>query len=1754
MKQHTERNAIAIVGLGAVLPDADDVGQFWNNLSAGRYSIGDVPADRWSTDLYYDADPSAPDKAYSKIGGFVRDLKWEPLKWRLPIPPKVAGAMDRAQKYGIIAVREAVAHYGKELDRARTAVIFGSAMGGDRHYQTSARIMFPEFAASLAGTDSFDALPADTRADLLREMAAKVAERFPQISEDTMPGELANIIAGRVAALFDFKGPNFTTDAACASAMAAMNAAVEGLVEGDFDSVLTGGVDANMSPTSYIKFCKIGALSATGTRPFDAGADGFVMGEGAAVFLLRRLEDAERDGDDIYAVIRGFGASSDGKGKGITAPNPAGQRLAVQRAWENAGVSPQSCTMMEAHGTSTRVGDVVETDTLATVFADFGLPLASVSLGSVKSNIGHLKAAAGAAGVLKSTLALHHKQLPPSLGFQTPNPKISWSASPFAVNTEHRPWDHTVDGIRRAGISSFGFGGTNFHAVLEEYIPGRIADQRRRQVAMRDAALTPPTAMTSAAATTPAAPVAAKTPPRGLVVLGAADDENLAKRLEQLAADAARGVIPEARAPARADVTAPVRLAIDYADADELTARCAAATKALAANQPAAWRALRGRGIFRGAGTPGKVAFLFPGQGSQYVNMLAGMAKSDPVVGRTIAEADGVMTPLLGRPLTDLLYADPDDSDAMKAADAAIRQTEVTQPAMLAVDVALHRLLDSYGIQPDMVMGHSLGEYGALVAAGVMDFDAALTAVSARGTEMARVSMDDNGAMVAVFGDLQQIKEVVEQTEGYLVVANVNSHKQVVVGGATEAVERVTAAFGKAGMRAIPLPVSHAFHTSIVAPASEPLKRVLATLGLHDPVLPVISNVSGQFHPMGDGVVDEIIDLLGQQIASPVQFVDGLETLYAEGARIFVEVGPKRALTGMVSDVLGDRDGVVALATNHPKTGEVASFNHALAGLYAAGIGGVSAPAVQTQLVSAPVAAPLPAAPAPVVALQTPAPGSPAGLEQLGRVLADAMARAGVAVGSPAAVDALPPNVITGAGLGLPGTERVFDDRNVARILAGESLIEAIPLKLRHSILAKRITRLVKGDGGPRFETLDSLDDVIKLAGRAGRFELDEEFGVPSERVVAFDRTTCLAMAAGIEAMRDAGLPLVMRYKTTSTGSQLPDRWMLPEALRDDTGVIFGSAFPGMDSLAEDAARYHEAQARQDRLDELLSLRDWLPAEVGAAVRRELDSRIDGVRAQIDAADYKFDRRYLFRILSMGHSQFAEYIGARGPNTQLNAACASGPQAVAMADDWIRTGRCKRVICITADDVTTDRLMGWIGAGFLASGAAATDAHVEDAALPFDRRRHGMLTGMGAAAMIVERSDVARSRGIRPICEILGTVTLNSAFHGTRLDIEHIGGVMEALVQKAEREHGLQRAQMAPETVFVSHETYTPARGGSAAAEINALRRVFGPGADQVVIANTKGFTGHAMAAAVEDVVGIKILETGIVPPVANYKEPDPELGRLNLSRGGTYPVRYVLRLAAGFGSQLSMSLLRWTPSPSGQRTAPHALGYQSRVEDGATWQRWLAAISGADAPELEVALRTLRIKDPRGARLGAPGRAAPRAQSKPSAPSTPKAALPPVTSAPAVAAKAAPVPQGAPQPIAAPPAPSAQAPAGGQSAVLERVMAIVAVQTGYPADMLEPDLDLEADLGIDTVKQAEMFAAVRGEYDLPRDENLNLRDFPTLEHVVGWVLSQRPELGTAPAASTAAPAASTAAPAVAPPATCPPKKWPRTWRPRWRR
>jgi acyl transferase domain-containing protein/acyl carrier protein len=1672
----TAHRAIAIVGVGAVLPDAPDVPTFWANVKNSRYSIRETPSDRWDASLYYDPDPKAPDKSYSKIGGWVREYPWDPAGWKLPLPPKVSDSLDRPQKWAIAATREALTDYGwpgRALDPERTAVILGSAMAGDRHYQTALRLFFPEYAEELKTAPSFAALPQELREAISLELHDGIGHRLPEVNEDTMPGELANIIAGRVANLFNFHGPNYVVDAACASAMAAIGAAIEGLEEEDYDAAITGGIDSNMGASTFIKFCKIGALSATGTRPYGDGADGFVMGEGAAVFILKRLADAERDGDRIYAVIRGVGGASDGRGKGITAPNPIGQKLAVERAWEHAGLSPSTVGLLEGHGTSTKVGDVTEVESLNAVFGNgTGRPAGSIPLGSVKSNIGHLKGAAGAAGILKTALALRDKVLPPSLGCERTNPNIDFSHTPFFVNTTLRPWEVPAGGVRRAGVSAFGFGGTNFHAVLEEHVPGRLESLERKRRGAQEAP-SPPAPLPSPAlspagrgetrrnqaearAVVPFSPLpgtgregdgrgaggegafgpsavraasSTRTPLRGALVLGGTSNAELAERLRAVQKEAAASRAPAPAPPQAADLNAPLRIAIDYGDAAELAQKAEKALAACDGNHDGMWRALRAQGIFRGTGPAPKAAFLYTGQGSQYLGMLAELRATEPVVAATFDEADRVMTPILGRPLTSYLEI-PTDPEALARAEEELRQTAITQPAVLAADIALTRLLASHGIAPDLVMGHSLGEYGALVAAGCLSFAEALEAVAARGREMTRVSMDDNGKMIAVFAPIDEIEQVLRSVDGYVVIANLNSTKQAVVGGASAAVEKAAALFQKAGREVRPLPVSHAFHTSIVAPASAPLRQVLERLDVRPPAIPVVANATGELYPMASmgSTVPAMIDLLSQQIAAPVQFVKGLETLYAQGARAFVEVGPKRALHGFVEDVLGNRADVTALFTNHPKAGDLVAFNQAVCGLYAAGLGnGYQEEEIRLTQTTEPEV------------------------------------------------------VVTGAALGLPGEHPVFDDGNVRRILHGEQAIDAIPLRLRRAMVDKNITRLVKSDegGGPRFEVIDSAADVIKLAARAGSLDLARDFGLPEDRLQAFDRTTQLAFGAGIDALRDAGIPLVLRYKTTTTGSRLPDRWGLPDAMRDDTGVIFGSAFPGYDSLVGKLEHFHRDHALRDKLAELESLREVL----ATAASPEIDRRIKELRAEIDRDPYVFDRRFLFQVLSMGHSQFAETIGARGPNTQINSACATTTQAFALAQDWIRAGRCRRVIVIAADDVTSDHLLGWFGAGFLASGAAATDELVEDAALPFDRRRHGLIMGMGAAAFVIESADAARERGLRPICEVLSTVTANSAFHGSRLDVHHIGGVMEKLIAQAETRWGIDRHEIAPQTVFLSHETYTPARGGSAQAEVDALRHVFGASADRIIVANTKGYTGHPMAVGIEDVVAIKSLETGLVPPVPNVKEMDPDLGTLNLSRGGAYPLRYALRLGAGFGSQISLSLLRWVPTPDGERRLPDDLGYAYRIADPGTWKAWLGAVTGNAAAELEVDHRTLRVVD-RGAQTAIVEKVA--APAKAPSPPNPLSLLPPT-----------------------PP------PGEGEKndEVKERVLALIAEKTGYPMEMLDPDLDLEADLGIDTVKQAEMFAAIRAEYDIPREENLKLRDFPTLAKTIQFVYDRRPDL-----------------------------------------
>ncbi len=1711
---------VAIVGIGAVMPDAHDLPLFWNNIKQGKYSVTEVPENRWSLDKYYDPDPKVPDKTYSKIGGWVKDDYWDPLKWGLPIPPRICDQMDNTQRWAISATRQALADFGfpeKDFDRDRTAVIFGVAMGGDQHLYSAARIFVPEYIGLLDKSPGFATLPADLRKKIIGEMTGQLGDIFPSISEDTMPGELSNIVAGRIAALYNFHGPNYVADAACASAMAGISAAIEGLVSHDYDMVVTGGIDANMSPTTFVKFCKIGALSATGTRPYAEGADGFIMGEGAAVFLLKRLADAERDGDKIYAVIRSVGGSSDGKGKGITAPNPAGQVFAVKRAWENSGVSPSTATMIEGHGTSTSVGDAVELKCLQDVFGQFNLPVGSIALGSIKSNIGHLKGAAGAAGIAKAVMSLHEKVLPPSINFHSPNSGFEFEKSPFAVNTHLRPWEMKNGIPRRCGVSAFGFGGTNFHVVLEEHIPGKILSEQKTQVFM---------------ASEPEAPHAAplKVPLRGAMVKGTSSKEALVAFLEESLTKAEGGWTPAIEPPLKADLKADHRIALDFENSTDLAGKIKRAINGLQSDNPKIWDALNAKGIFYSQGPVTKTAFLFTGQGSQYINMLKELKEIEPIVKKIFDEADEVMKPLLGKPLTEYIFFDRNDKEAVEAATKNLMQTEITQPAVLSVDYALFKMMEAYGIKPDYVMGHSLGEYGALVASGALEFASALKVVSARGAEMANVKVEDKGIMAAVFASPDQISEVISKIDGYVEIANVNSFGQCVIGGETESTLAAMKACKAAGYHVTQLPVSHAFHTRIVAPASIPFANALRNGKLKAPSIPVISNVTGEFYPTGADVVPEILDLLSRQIASPVQFVKGINKLYESGVRVFVECGPKRALHGFVKDITAEKEDVMNLFTNQQKGGDIASFNQALCGLYAAGLGygreeikvevpQQEVPAVQVQD-TMPVASK--SAPVPTFSSQqTSSPETPSSTpsgdrySQLGKLFVEFMDKANAVYSGTTGSRPVQDIWITGAAVGLPKVDGVFSDSNVEKLLNGEQLISNIPAEFQQAMLDRNITRLVKmGHGGPRFETISTINEVIKLAARKAGMDLAADFGYPSKRMSALDITTELAIGAGIDAMRDAGIPMVMHYKTTTTGSKLPDRWLLPAQMQNDTGIIFCSAFPGYNNYAKEMREYFENKALKEQLSVLNSLRTRIGAQNGAEkLHLEIDSQILRVQKELEKTPYSFNRRFLLRVLAMGHSQFAEYIGAKGPNTQINSACASTTLAVGMAKDWIEAGRCKRVIIIAADDITADETIGWFSSGFLAAGAAATDARVEDAALPFDKRRHGMIVGMGGAAIVVESGGSASERGIKPICEVLSTVAANSAFHATQLDVDHIKCIMEDLIAEAERKWGIDRYEIAAQTVFVSHETYTPARGGSASAEIFALRHVFQSAADKIVIANTKGMTGHAMAVGIEDILAIKSLETGWVPPVPNFKEVDPELGMLNLSKGGAYPIRYALRLGAGFGSQIAMSLLRWTPaSVDGSRPKPNQLGYAYRINDNDRWRNWLKVISGKDAPEMEVVKRTLRIKDKFGELLSEPednlnGFAEETASTEQT-----------VT----VETTGVVVENNGRTELSDP--------------VRDRILTLISEKTGYPVDMLNPDLDLEADLGIDTVKQAELFAEIRGEYGIERDDNVQLSNFPTLNHIIQFVYDKRP--GLKQAASTVATSPTLSAASMDAPAT----------------
>lgn len=864
--------AVAIVGMGCRFGGAQDLQAYWDLTRSGRDAFGPVPADRWDFDAFYDESPRAIDKSYAPTGAFVDDIQTFPAV-ALQVPPRRVEVMDPQQRLALelsLQASEDAGYKRGELP-SRTGVYMGTT---SMEWRTilSARVAAQMMAAGAWGTPPEDP-----------EVLAKAVERVKPSRPFSAPGSLSNMIAATVAQELRLKGPAYTLDAACASALVALADAVAALRAGTIDAALAGGVYLTMSPEHHIGFSRVGAISRSGVcRPFDARADGFVEGEGGGVVVLKRLADARRDGDRVYGVIRGLGINNDGGGPGPMAPVLEGQVDVIRQAWADAGVDAEMLGYVESHGTGTSVGDQCEFQGLVEALGDHGER--SVAIGSSKANVGHTMSAAGIAGLIRATLAVHHRTIPPMAGFDSAKPELGLDGSGFHVPVQAEAWDADH---RIAGCSSFGFGGTNVHVVVED--AGHPAEEE---------------------------------PQVELLLMSGHDEASLfdlaARTADALRADADATVAGTVRSWAmrpRQDV----RLGVVAATKAELIEKLTAVGRGELPQHTSLGTALE---------SP-RVAFMYPGQGAQRVGMLAGIRDRFEVVRDALTAADEAGANVMALPVTHLLY--PERRTTAVAADAAMAQltdTENCQPVLLAVGVALTQLLDAAGVTPDVVLGHSVGEFTAAVAGGVLSAADGVRWAAVRGSAMAGIE-GDRGSMVALVADVATAERLLVDGS---VIANVNHPRQVVVAGRSDAVATVTAAAEACDIQAVPLSVSHGFHSPVLAGLD--LAGVVDAIELSEPTLPVASCI--QDHVYASAA--EARQVFKDHATSPVMFTTALQNAREAGANIFVQVGAGGPTRSFARGTLkGDDVHILALASKDDDDGG-ASLLHGLAELWVRGV------------------------------------------------------------------------------------------------------------------------------------------------------------------------------------------------------------------------------------------------------------------------------------------------------------------------------------------------------------------------------------------------------------------------------------------------------------------------------------------------------------------------------------------------------------------------------------------------------------------------------------------------------------------------------------------------------------------------------------------------------------------------------------------------------------------------------------------------
>jgi acyl transferase domain-containing protein/NAD(P)-dependent dehydrogenase (short-subunit alcohol dehydrogenase family)/acyl carrier protein len=858
---------LAIIGIGCLFPGAGDSSSYWTNIREGIDAITDIPASHWRVEDFHNRDPKVPDMTYGRRGGFLSDVPFNPMAYN--IPPATLEAIDSSQLLGLVATGQALkdAGYGagREYDRDRVSVILGVTGTLELVIPLASRLGHPHWRTALkdAGVDE------TTATDVMQ----RISDSYVSWQENSFPGLLGNVVAGRISKQFDLGGTNCVVDAACASSLSALHLASMELTTGKSDMVVTGGVDTFNDIFMYMCFSKTPALSPSGdAKPFDASGDGTILGEGLGIMVIKRLADAERDGDRIYAVVRGVGSSSDGKGEAIYTPSASGQKKAIRDAYLRSGVTPDSIGLVEAHGTGTKVGDAVEVSALRDIYGTADRPWCA--LGSVKSQIGHTKAAAGAAGMIKAALALHHKVIPPTIKVQQPLREVSDGQSPFYLTSHKRPWLPRNGQPRRAAVSALGFGGSNFHVVLEEYRPTVQTADWDGTVQIIPFSAVDPVALENA--------------------LAAVADTVVWNDVRALAAERRSAFDP----------AAPCRLALVVEkDKTALKSLCNNALTMLRKQPASSWSTPDG--AWYGVGeAPGTLAMLFPGQGAQYTGMLRDLACCFPEMLACLEAADMDFSDENGARLSDLIYPPtPFTPEAREEAEAALRATDTAQPAIGAVSLGALRVLESFGLAADAAAGHSYGELTALCAAGRLDEHSFHSLSRLRGRLMA-AGDGDRGTMLAVSAPLADVQQLLQDEKLELVIANRNAPSQAVLSGSSAEIGRAAAACVSRSLSYKPLTVAAAFHSPLVADAAAPLLTALADIPVMAGALPVYANSSAACYPADQR---ETKILLAGQLAQPVEFVAEIEAMYAAGIRTFIEIGPGARLSGLVSAILHDR-------------------------------------------------------------------------------------------------------------------------------------------------------------------------------------------------------------------------------------------------------------------------------------------------------------------------------------------------------------------------------------------------------------------------------------------------------------------------------------------------------------------------------------------------------------------------------------------------------------------------------------------------------------------------------------------------------------------------------------------------------------------------------------------------------------------------------------------------------------------------------